>query len=38
LLIDPKQIKRPRGREKTSVSANNLIVPKKPSKRDKVTV
>ena len=38
LLMDPKLIMSPRGKENKSVRINSLRVPKKPSKSDTVTV
>jgi hypothetical protein len=38
LLIDPKDMISPSGRENKSVNTNNLIVPRNPSRRDSVTV
>ena len=36
--MDPKLKIRPKGSARSNVSANNLIVPKNPSRRDSVTV
>jgi hypothetical protein len=38
LLIDPKDMISPSGSENKRVKANNLMVPRNPSRRDSVTV
>jgi hypothetical protein len=38
LLMEPKEMRSPSGRENRSVRVKSLMVPQKPSSRDKVTV